>query len=131
MIDPARLEVKDSIALAKEAGIRTIMITGDHIVTASAIAEELGILREGDKAITSTELDQLSDDYLNDHIEDYSVYARVAPKDKVRIVEAWQKKEAIVAMTGDGVNDAPALKKQISDVRWESREPMYPKKRPI
>lgn len=111
MIDPARLEVKDSIALAKEAGIRTIMITGDHIVTASAIAEELGILREGDKAITSTELDQLSDDYLNDHIEDYSVYARVAPKDKVRIVEAWQKKEAIVAMTGDGVNDAPALKK--------------------
>lgn len=111
MIDPARLEVKESIALAHQAGIRTIMITGDHIVTASAIAEELGILRPGDKAITSMELDELTDEYLYDHIAEYSVYARVAPKDKVRIVEAWQQHDAIVAMTGDGVNDAPALKK--------------------
>lgn len=111
MIDPARQEVKESISLATQAGIRTIMITGDHIVTASAIAKELGILRENDLAITSTELDALTDEYLAEHITDYSVYARVAPKDKVRIVEAWQKQGAIVAMTGDGVNDAPALKK--------------------
>ncbi|MBQ7307345.1 MAG: calcium-translocating P-type ATPase, PMCA-type [Clostridia bacterium] len=111
MIDPARKEVKESIQIATKAGIRTIMITGDHIVTATAIAKELGIFREGDKAITSQELDLLSDEYLDAHIEEYSVYARVAPKDKVRIVEAWQKKDAIVSMTGDGVNDAPALKK--------------------
>lgn len=111
MIDPARVEVKDSIRIATKAGIRTIMITGDHVVTAKAIAKELGILRVGDKAITSTELDKLSDEYLDEHIAEYSVYARVAPKDKVRIVEAWQKQGAIVSMTGDGVNDAPALKK--------------------
>ncbi len=111
MIDPARPEVKESIKVATKAGIKTVMITGDHIVTASAIAKELGILREGDKAITSQELEDLSDEYLAEHIHEYSVFARVAPKDKVRIVEAWQKNDAIVAMTGDGVNDAPALKK--------------------
>ena len=111
MIDPARPEVKDSIKVATKAGIKTVMITGDHIVTASAIAKELGILKEGDRAITSQELDELSDDYLAEHIHEFSVFARVAPKDKVRIVEAWQKRDAIVAMTGDGVNDAPALKK--------------------
>lgn len=111
MIDPARDEVKDSIALAKKAGIKTVMITGDHIITATAIAKELGIISGDEKAITSKELDELSDDYLFEHIDEYSVYARVAPKDKVRIVEIWQKKDAIVAMTGDGVNDAPALKK--------------------
>lgn len=111
MIDPARDEVKDSINLAKQAGIKTVMITGDHIVTAKAIATELGILDENHKAITSSELEELSDEYLDSHIDDYRVYARVAPKDKVRIVEAWQKNGAIVAMTGDGVNDAPALKK--------------------
>ena len=111
MIDPARKEVKDSIRIAQNAGIKTVMITGDHIVTASAIAKELGILKENDKAITSQELDKLSDEYLKDHIKEYSVFARVAPKDKVRIVEAWQKNDAICAMTGDGVNDAPALKK--------------------
>lgn len=111
MIDPARPEVKESIRIAKDAGIKTIMITGDHIITAKAIAKELGILNDGDKAITSQELDNLSDEYLDLHIKEYSVYARVAPKDKVRIVEAWQKNNAIVAMTGDGVNDAPALKK--------------------
>ena len=111
MIDPARPEVKDSIRIATNAGIKTVMITGDHIVTASAIARELGILKDGDRAITSQELEGLSDEYLEEHIHEFSVFARVAPKDKVRIVEAWQKRDAIVAMTGDGVNDAPALKK--------------------
>ena len=111
MIDPARPEVKDSIKIATRAGIKTVMITGDHIVTACAIAKELGILKEGDRAITSQQLDELSDEYLEKHIHEFSVFARVAPKDKVRIVEAWQKRGAICAMTGDGVNDAPALKK--------------------
>ena len=111
MIDPARPEVKESIRIAKQAGIKTVMITGDHIVTASAIARELGILSEGERAITSQELDELSDEYLREHIHEFSVFARVAPKDKVRIVEAWQSHDAICAMTGDGVNDAPALKK--------------------
>ena len=111
MIDPARPEVKEAIKVATKAGIKTVMITGDHIVTASAIARELGILKEGDRAITSQELDELSDEYLAEHIHEFSVFARVAPKDKVRIVEAWQKRDAICAMTGDGVNDAPALKK--------------------
>ncbi len=111
MIDPARPEVKDAIQIATKAGIKTVMITGDHIVTACAIAKELGILKEGDRAITSQELDELSDEYLEEHIHEFSVFARVAPKDKVRIVEAWQKNDAICAMTGDGVNDAPALKK--------------------
>ena len=111
MIDPARPEVKDAIQIATKAGIKTVMITGDHIVTASAIARELGILKEGDRAITSQELDLLSDEYLEEHIQEFSVFARVAPKDKVRIVEAWQKQDAICAMTGDGVNDTPALKK--------------------
>ena len=111
MIDPARPEVKESIKVATKAGTKTVMITGDHIVTACAIAKELGILKEGDRAITSQELDELSDEYLEEHIHEFSVFARVAPKDKVRIVEAWQKRDAICAMTGDGVNDAPALKK--------------------
>lgn len=111
MIDPARIEVKDAIKIAKKAGIKTIMITGDYIVTAKAIAKELGILNEGDLAITSNELSKMSDDELFSNIDKYTVYARVAPSDKVRIVEAWQKKNAIVAMTGDGVNDAPALKR--------------------
>lgn len=111
MIDPARLEVKDAIKIAQNAGIRTVMITGDYIITAKAIAKELGILRDDDLAITSEELNQLTDEELDNSIEKYSVYARVSPRDKVRIVEAWQKKDAIVAMTGDGVNDAPALKK--------------------
>ena len=110
MIDPSREEVKDSIKIATKAGIRTIMITGDHKITASAIATDLGIKRENDKVITSLELNELSDEYLNEHIEEYSVYARVAPSDKVRIVKAWQNKNKVVAMTGDGVNDAPALK---------------------
>ena len=111
MIDPARPEVKEAIKIAQQAGIKTVMITGDHIVTASAIARELGILHDGERAITSQELDELSDEYLREHISEFSVFARVAPKDKVRIVEAWQYHDAICAMTGDGVNDAPALKK--------------------
>ncbi len=111
MIDPARPDAKEAIALAKDAGIRTIMVTGDHLLTASAIAKELGIIEGEHEAITAKELDSLSDEELLKNIEKYGVYARVAPKDKVRIVEAWKKKDAIVAMTGDGVNDAPALKK--------------------
>ena len=114
MIDPSREEVKDAIAIAKKAGIRTIMITGDHKITASAIARDLGIMGDNDKVITSLELNELSEEYLNDHIEEYSVYARVAPSDKVRIVKAWKNKNKVVAMTGDGVNDAPALK--LSDI---------------
>jgi len=110
MIDPARPEVKDAIKVATDAGIRTIMITGDHVTTATAIAKELGILKDGQKAISSDDLSKISDEYLFEHIEEYSVYARVSPTDKVRIVSAWQKKGNIVAMTGDGVNDSPALK---------------------
>lgn len=110
MIDPPRPEVKDAIATAKKAGVRTIMITGDHVNTASAIAKDLGILEEGYKAISGSDLNQMSDEELMAHIEEYSVYARVAPEHKVRIVNAWQAKGHIVAMTGDGVNDAPALK---------------------
>lgn len=111
MIDPARPEVKEAIALANRAGIRTIMITGDHIATARAIARELNILHDGEEAITSSELQKLTDKELYANIEKYSVYARVAPEDKVRIVEAWQSKGYVVSMTGDGVNDSPALKK--------------------
>ena len=110
MIDPARPEVKKALELAKSAGIRTVMITGDHKITAKAIAEDLGIL-ENHKAVSSEELHELSDEYLDEHIEDYAVFARVAPEDKVRIVTSWQKKGKVVAMTGDGVNDSPALKK--------------------
>ena len=111
MIDPPREEVKLSIEHAKGAGIRTVMITGDHKITASAIAKELGILRDGDKVISGAELKEMSQEELFEHIEEYSVYARVNPEDKVRIVEAWQNKGKIVAMTGDGVNDSPALKR--------------------
>lgn len=111
MIDPARDEVKASIHQAKMAGIRTIMITGDHVVTANAIAKELGILNPGELSISSKELIDLSDEELFNNIELYSVYARVSPEDKVRIVDTWQRKGKVVAMTGDGVNDSPALKK--------------------
>ena len=114
MIDPERPEAKAAVAEAKSAGIRTVMITGDHQITAAAIASRLGILEAGsdkDKSvITGAELDKLSDDYFNKHVQDYSVYARVSPENKVRIVKAWQANNKIVAMTGDGVNDAPSLK---------------------
>ena len=111
MIDPPRPEVLEAIKVAKKAGVRTIMITGDNIITATAIANELGIMNEGQRAVSSDELDSMSDEELYNRIEEFSVYARVAPKDKVRIVEAWQSKGKVVAMTGDGVNDSPALKK--------------------
>ena len=110
MIDPPRPESIEAVKTAKEAGIRTIMITGDHVVTASAIAREIGILCEGDKVLTGVELNEMSQKGLIDHVKEYSVYARVTPEDKIRIVQAWQAHREVVAMTGDGVNDAPALK---------------------
>ncbi len=110
MIDPPREEAKDAVAICKRAGIRPIMITGDHQVTAAAIARELGILNEGDKVINGTQLQEMSEEQLANDVEKISVYARVSPEDKIRIVKAWQDKNQIVAMTGDGVNDAPALK---------------------
>lgn len=110
MIDPPREGVKEAVRTCRAAGIKTVMITGDHIVTAKAIAKDLGILRMGDKAITGKELDQISDKDLEKDIASYSVFARVSPEHKVRIVKAWQKNNVVVAMTGDGVNDSPALK---------------------
>ena len=110
IIDPPRPEAAAAIAKAKAAGIRTIMITGDHAATAAAIAKDLGIIAAGEGVITGQELSKLTDEELNDSIEFYSVYARVSPEDKIRIVKAWQSRGEVVAMTGDGVNDAPALK---------------------
>lgn len=110
MIDPARPEVVEAVKKCRTAGIRPVMITGDHKVTAVAVADEIGIYREGDKAITGSDLEKMSQETLNRTVQDYSVYARVAPEHKVRIVQAWQLQGDIVAMTGDGVNDAPALK---------------------
>ena len=111
MIDPPREESKQAVADAIRAGIKPIMITGDHKITASAIAKQIGIMREGDMAVTGMELDAMSDEELDKVLERISVYARVSPENKIRIVEAWQRKGNIVSMTGDGVNDAPALKK--------------------
>ena len=110
MIDPPRPEAKDAVAVCRRAGIRPVMITGDHVVTASAIARELGILRDEDDAITGAELDAMSDPELDARVENISVYARVSPENKIRIVKAWQRRGQVVSMTGDGVNDAPALK---------------------
>ena len=110
MIDPPREGVKEAVATCRKAGIKTVMITGDHIITAKAIAREIGILKPNDLAITGNELDNISQKELEKNIMQYSVFARVSPEHKVRIVKAFRSTGAVVAMTGDGVNDAPALK---------------------
>jgi len=110
MIDPPRPESAEAVSEARDAGIKTVMITGDHIVTAAAIAKEIGIMGEGDRAVSGTELAQMSDSDLHGQVREISVYARVSPEDKTRIVQAWTAHGEVVAMTGDGVNDAPSLK---------------------
>lgn len=110
MIDPPREEAKQAVSICIRAGIKPVMITGDHVVTAKAIASQIGIYKDGDKAITGSELDKMTDSELDQEIEHISVYARVSPENKIRIVRAWQRKGQVVSMTGDGVNDAPALK---------------------
>lgn len=111
MMDPPREESAAAVADAIRAGIRPVMITGDHKITATAIAKQIGIFHDGDMALTGSELDAMSDEELDKNIEKISVYARVSPENKIRIVDAWQRKGNVVSMTGDGVNDAPALKK--------------------
>lgn len=111
MVDPPREESKDAVADAKRAGIRPVMITGDHKITATAIAKQIGIFEKGDMAVTGAELDAMTDEELDLNITKTSVYARVSPENKIRIVDAWQRRGNVVSMTGDGVNDAPALKK--------------------
>ncbi len=110
MIDPPRPEAKDAVEICKNAAIKVVMITGDHITTACAIARQLGIMEDDDIAVTGAQLDIMSDEELDSKVEKISVYARVSPENKIRIVKAWQKRDRVVSMTGDGVNDAPALK---------------------
>ncbi len=111
MMDPPREEVKDAIATCKKAGIHVVMITGDHKLTAEAVGQEIGLMEEGAGILTGVELDRMSDDELYQQVEGIGVYARVSPTHKLRIIEAWRKHGDVVAMTGDGVNDAPALQK--------------------
>lgn len=111
MMDPPRIESRPAVLSARRAGIRPVMITGDHKITAMAIAGKIGIMEEGDLALTGPELDAMKEEELDEKLENISVYARVSPEHKIRIVDAWQRKGCIAAMTGDGVNDAPALKK--------------------
>lgn len=127
MVDPPRPESVRAVAEAKQAGIKTVMITGDHKVTATAIAKQIGIFEEGDLALTGMELDAMSEEELDQKIDKISVYARVSPENKIRIVEGWQRRGNIVSMTGDGVNDAPALKKQILVLPWELQEQRFPR----
>ena len=110
LMDPPRIESAEAVKQCKSAGIRPIMITGDHVITARAIAKQIGIYEDGDLSVEGRELEAMSEAELADKLPHISVYARVAPEHKIRIVEAWQKRGDIVAMTGDGVNDAPALK---------------------
>ena len=110
MIDPPRPEARAAVSVCREAGIRPVMITGDHVVTAMAIAREIGIMQEGDLAVTGAQLDKMPEEELERQVSQISVYARVSPENKIRIVKAWQKQGQVVSMTGDGVNDAPALK---------------------
>jgi len=117
MIDPPREEVKEAIKKCDQAGIRSVMITGDHKITAMAIARELGLLKNG-VAFSGDEVDRMNQQEFEDMVEKIEVYARVSPAHKLRVVEALVKKDHVVAMTGDGANDAPALKKQISVLPW-------------
>ncbi|HCC02099.1 MAG TPA: ATPase, partial [Ruminococcaceae bacterium] len=110
MIDPPRAESVQAVADAKRAGIRTVMITGDHKATATAVAKRIGIFEDGDMALNGMELDSMTDQELDEKLPKVSVYARVSPEHKIRIVSAWQRRGCIVSMTGDGVNDAPALR---------------------
>ena len=120
-MDPPREESKAAVADAKRAGIKPVMITGDHKITATAIAKQIGIFEDGDIAMTGRELDAMSEEELDRKITDISVYARVSPENKIRIVDAWQRRGSITAMTGDGVNDAPALRRRTSEWLWHHR----------
>ncbi len=130
MIDPPREEVKHAMEKAAHAGIRTVMITGDYPNTARAVAEEIGLLQPGHEVLTGADLDRMSDDILKNEIEQVDVFARVSPEHKMRIVDALQANGEVVAMTGDGVNDAPPSSAPISAWPWASPAPMWPRKPP-